>query len=151
MTSGRIAKPTALKLIEGNRGKRKINKREPVATGLPAIPENMTTIGQVIWKRVVGSMPEAVYTTADSFLLGAYCEAVSMWMEATDYFAKGGDRIVKGSSGQDVVSPWVKIQADSARQILQIGARLGLDPAARQALNTPKESAPDEFDGLIAH
>lgn len=139
MPSGRIAKPTKLKELAGNPGKRVLKKNEPQASGLPVMPEGMTTIGQVVWKRMVGAMPKGIYTAADSYALASYCEAAAMWHEATSYFACGGSLIVKGSTGQEVISPWVKIQADSARQMAAIGARLGLDPASRQQLNAPPE------------
>lgn len=135
MTSGRIAKPTALKLIAGNPGKRALNKREPKPIGRPSPPENMTTLGEIVWKRLIASMPQSVWSAADSLLLATYCEAAAQWSEATSYFRDGGERVVSGSTGQPIMSPWIKIQSDSARQMLQIGARLGLDPAARQSLN----------------
>jgi P27 family predicted phage terminase small subunit len=150
MPRGRPAKPTIQKILEGNPGKRPLNMSEPKPRGALNMPEHMTTIGEIVWKRTIGAMPEGFFTSADTYALASYCEAVSTWHEATRYFAEGGSMIVRGSTGQDVPSPWIKIQADAARQINSFGVRLGLDPVARTSLNyNPSDEEEDEFGTLI--
>lgn len=146
MPAGRPSKPTAIKKLEGNPGKRAINHAEPIATGQPAPPKTMSKAAATIWKRVVGSMPRGVWTGADENLLAAYCEAAALHHEAADKL-KTEPKVSIGSTGQAVVSPWVKIMADQARLMASLGARLGLDPMARQAINAPEDDKPvSRFD-----
>ncbi|MDO1559813.1 phage terminase small subunit P27 family [Brevundimonas sp. 2R-24] len=149
MPGGRPPTPTRLKELAGNPGKRPINRREPKPTGGAVAPKTLSRDALAAWKRLIGSMPEGVYTVADEGLLAAYCEAVALHRRATAEVAAQG-AVTTGSTGQLTVSPWVKIKSDQARLITAIGARLGLDPAARSSLQlqAPDET-PDEFGGLI--
>lgn len=65
------AKPLALKLLEGNRGKRKLNKREPTATrDEPKMPRFLLPAAQEEWKRIVPILLELrVLTIADGSAL----------------------------------------------------------------------------------
>jgi len=142
MPAGRPAKPTKIKKLEGNPGKRAINKAEPIVAGQPYPPRTMSKAAATIWKRVIGAMPAGVWTTGDENLLAAYCEAAALHHEAADKL-KTEPKVSVGSTGQAVVSPWVKIMADQARLMASLGARLGLDPLARQAINiTPDDDRP---------
>lgn len=146
MPAGRPPKPTHLKLIEGNRGKRPIKAGEPKPTGAPVAPKSLTKNAVAVWKRVLATMPLNVYTGADEHLLSAYCEAVARHREASEALKVYG-LVSTGSTGQEVVSPWLKIQNDQARLIVTLGARLGLDPVARQALATGDDTpAKGKFD-----
>ena len=138
MPAGRPSKPSAIKKLEGDPGKRAINKAEPVASGLPSPSKLMSKGAAAIWKRLTGSMPAGVWTGADENLIAAYCEAAALHHEAADRL-KTEPKVVVGSTGQAVVSPWVKIMADQARLMASLGARLGLDPLARQAINATTE------------
>lgn len=148
MTRGRPAKPTRLKELAGNPGKRAINRKEPKPTGAAEPPKTLTKDAAAIWKRVVAAMPVATYTRADESLIAAYCEAVALHRRATaEIDAKG--MTVAGSTGQLTISPFVKIQADQARLIVSLGGRLGLDPASRQSLHVEDtDPADDGFFGL---
>lgn len=148
MPAGRPRTPSKLKALAGNPGKRAIPKDEPLPTGAPVAPKVMTKRAAAIWKRLVGSMPIGVYAVADERLIAAYCEAAARHEEATTALMEV-ELVTTGSTGQLVASPWLKIQNDQARLLTTIGARLGLDPAARQSLSTPKENQANEFDGLI--
>jgi P27 family predicted phage terminase small subunit len=145
----RLHKPTALKELSGNPGKRPLNKAEPRPLGEPTRPTALTPNAKKIWAKLVVSMPEGVFTSADNYLLAAYCEAVATHQLATVHLSTG-EYETEGSTGQKKLSPWFALQSDSARLIVTIGAKLGLDPTSRQNINTgPKEQAENEFSGLI--
>ena len=57
---GRKPKPTALKLIDGNPGKRPINAHEPTATGggKPTCPSHLSPTAKSEWKRISGTLHE---------------------------------------------------------------------------------------------
>ena len=53
MGAGRKPKPTAMKELEGNPGKRKLNKKEPVpGKGMPDCPKWLLPDAQEEWKRL---------------------------------------------------------------------------------------------------
>lgn len=144
-----IRKPTRLKEIEGNPGKRPLNKGEPKPIGLPSPPTVMTARAKTIWQRLVQSMPPGVFTATDSFQLAAYCEAVSNHQLATSKIAKGDVETI-GSTGQKKLSHWFALQSDSARVMVTLGAKLGLDPVSRQHINQDTgNQVSDEFGDLI--
>jgi hypothetical protein len=49
--AGRRPKPTHLKVVTGNPGKRKLNDKEPTpAREIPSPPEHLTDWGKVAWE-----------------------------------------------------------------------------------------------------
>lgn len=148
----RTATPTSIKERAGNPGKRALNKAEPQPVGSPVRPTIMTTAARKVWTRLIAAMPREVYTTCDSGLLAAYCEAVAAHATATKLIAaKDFEPIGTGSTGQQVIHPAYKLQADQARLIATLGQRLGLDPIARQSINTSpgQTDEGDPFASLI--
>lgn len=144
-----IRKPTAVKKLAGNPGKRALNKSEPKPSGLPTPPSAMSNRAKTVWKRLVVAMPPGVFAATDSYVLAAYCEAASNHQLATAKIA-GGEIETLGSTGQTKLSPWFAVRSDNARLMATLGAKLGLDPVARQGLHTGKEDqGSDEFGDLI--
>ncbi len=143
----RPKKPTHLKLIEGNPGKRALNEREPKPKGGARAPTLMTPAAKKVWPKLVAAMPPGVFSAADSFILASYCEAVSQHQLATKMIAETPPT-VEGSTGQTKISPWFAMQREAATQIAALGAKLGLDPISRQNISTSTGQADDE-SGLI--
>ena len=65
--AGRKPKPTAMKNLEGNPGKRKLNKDEPVpAKGMPGCPEWLMPEAKEEWYRLAELMNQmGVLTEVD--------------------------------------------------------------------------------------
>jgi P27 family predicted phage terminase small subunit len=144
-----IRKPTKIKELSGNPGKRTLNKAEPKPSGLPSPPTVMSNRAKTVWKRLVLAMPPGVFTSTDSYLLAAYCEIVSTHQLATARIA-GGEVEITGSTGQMKLSPWFAVQSDAASKMASLGAKLGLDPVSRQQINAENGSqGDDEFGDLI--
>jgi P27 family predicted phage terminase small subunit len=144
-----IAKPGKLKELSGNPGKRPVNKTEPKPSTGPAAPTVMSPRAKTVWAKLIKAMPPGVFTSCDSHLLAAYCEAAAMHQIATANLIKGPHE-AKGSTGQTKLSPWFAAQADAARLIVQLGAKLGLDPVSRQHINAEGgDKIDDEFGDLI--
>ena len=83
---GRKPKPTHLKLIEGNPGKRRVNPVEPVPLPeLHAPPPFLPQEGQDEWKRVATELYNlGLLTVVDRTALAAYCHSYAIWKQATD-------------------------------------------------------------------
>jgi len=70
-------KPTAIKILEGNPGKRPLNKQEPKPdTGIPERPKGMGHIARREWSRMsVQLHKNGLLTVIDGQALKAYCLA----------------------------------------------------------------------------
>lgn len=147
---GRKPKPAELRRLEGNPGHRPINDDTPQTIGKPECPAYLKDYAFKVWGKIVGSMPEKVYSPADEELLAAYCVAAAMHREAVQRIGEMGAVIV-GESGAPYQNPWTGILNTQATKMATIGSRLGLDPAARATLRVPKDEKPkSKFEGLVA-
>lgn len=134
---GRRAKPTELKLIQGNPGKRAINLSEPkgeVLQHIPECPEWIPGEGQEAWKKLAPWLAKnKILTGTDLHNLEAFCAAYGRWREAEEIYAKDGP-VVIGATGGPVKNPAATVINESLKQITSFGAALGLDPASRVRL-----------------
>ena len=82
--AGRKPKPTALKALEGNPGKRKLNKKEPMpGKGMPDCPKWLLPDAQEEWKRLCEKLNQmGVLTEVDRSAFAAYCQSYARWKEA---------------------------------------------------------------------
>ena len=67
----------------------------------------------------------------------AYCSAAAMHREALLAIETDG-AVAISSQGAPYQNPWVSILNRQAELLAKLGSRLGLDPAARQALVMPE-------------
>ncbi|MDH5327993.1 MAG: phage terminase small subunit P27 family [Gammaproteobacteria bacterium] len=145
---GRKPKPTQLKLIEGNPGKRPLNTSEPVPKGEPVCPAFLGPRAKEVFQRVVDSMPAGVYTGADEFLISSYAIAVESLEEALrDIYARGQRFVDKNM--QERRNPSCMIRDKQIGLINQIGSSLGLSPTSRLAIQIPRKPVEDDSDGLL--
>ncbi len=81
--AGRKPKPTALKKLEGNPGKRKLNTKEPVPEkGMPDCPKWLLPEAREEWKRLCQKLSEmGVLTEIDMAAFAAYCQSYARWKE----------------------------------------------------------------------
>ena len=77
--AGRRPKPTALRLVEGNPGKRSIPKNEPKPKrAIPACPAHLSDVGKVAWGRLTVLLDRmGVLTEADTSALERLCDCYS--------------------------------------------------------------------------
>lgn len=89
-------------------------------------------------------MTPGVYQSTDTIMLTVLCEAVARFERASKAIAANGE-ITAGSQGQEVVSPWVRVQDTSMAAIIKLCGRLGLDPVARMSLTAPEDNEDDDW------
>lgn len=146
---GRRPKPTRLKLLTGNPGKRALNAHEPRPE--PAVPECPVELGPVArreWDRLAVELSALrILTNLDRAALAAYCGAYAMWAEATEAIQKFGT-MVKSPSGFPQQSPYVSIANRQAEIMIRIAAEFGFTPASRSRISTPSEKERTLFDIL---
>jgi P27 family predicted phage terminase small subunit len=140
MVKGRKPKPTHLKLIEGNPGKRELNRAEPEPRETePEKPDFTTGAASACWDRIVVELRAmGILHAADRDALEIYCEAYGTWKTAQAGVAKG----VLVNRGTDdaphpVTNPSWRVARDAGAVVLRIGESFGLTPSARTRIELP--------------
>jgi P27 family predicted phage terminase small subunit len=141
---GRRPKPTRLKVLMGNPGKRPMNANEPrPEVAIPECPAELGSVARREWDRMAHQLASLrILTQLDRAALAAYCGAYAMWAEATEAIQKYGT-MVKSPSGYPVQSPYVAIANRQAEIMMRIASEFGFTPASRSRIAAPQ---PPEFD-----
>jgi P27 family predicted phage terminase small subunit len=146
---GRRPKPTRLKVLTGNPGRRPLNVNEPRPEALiPDCPVELGPVARREWDRLVAELaPLRMLTNLDRAAQASYCGAYGMWAEATEAIQKFGT-MVKAPSGFPVQSPYVSIANRQAEIMMRIASEFGFTPASRSRISTPSEDERDLFNVL---
>lgn len=145
--AGRRPKPTALKLVTGNAGKRKINASEPKPRReIPSCPAHLSDSGKVAWGRLSVLLDRmGVLTEADSFALERLADCYTDILECRILIERDGrtyptttmqgDTLIKGN-------PAVNQLRAADAQFKSYLVEFGLTPAARSKVH----ATPDDDD-----
>lgn len=133
---GPTPRPTALKLLHGERESR-INRNEPIARDvLPEPPDDMADDVRKVWDYTIGELEVMkIATAADRDALRAYCEAVITHRKASAILAKS-PVLIKGLHGGMVRNPAVAVQRDAANSVRVFAQEFGLTPSGRTRIQT---------------
>lgn len=133
--AGRKPKPTAVKKLEGNPGKRKLNKNEPVpAKGMPECPEWLLPEAKKEWERLADLMNQmGVLTEVDMAVFAAYCQSQARWKEAQEHITSEGSTF-ETDKGYQQQTPWVGIANTNQKLMLQAASEFGLTPSSRSRI-----------------
>jgi P27 family predicted phage terminase small subunit len=144
---GRRPKPTRLKLLTGNPGKRPLNADEPKPeAATPECPVELGPVARREWDRMAAELaPLRILTQLDRAALAAYCGAYAMWAEATESIQKYGT-MVKSPTGYPVQSPYVSIANRQAEIMMRIASEFGFTPASRTRISAPPAHERDLLD-----
>lgn len=158
--SGRRPKPTALKILEGNRGRRPLNENEPQPRPTaPNCPDWLHPDAKTKWTETIAEL-EAMGTLAssDQGVIAGYCQSFARWQQYEQAIDVNGPVMTVSfvtGSGEEVKSlkpsPFVKMAKDSLASMRAFATLLGLDPSSRSRLKvTPNEGEGDESGVLDA-
>lgn len=142
---GRKPKPTKLKVIEGNRGKRPLNKNEPKpARGSLRPPSYLRgKVARAEWRFMVAEMDRVgIFTKLDRDVLACYCVAVERWIQAEDALR---EQVFteQTTSGNRIQNPLVGVANRAMDLVRKFASELGMSPTSRTRLSTLKG---DELD-----
>lgn len=154
MGAGRPAKPTALKLLQGNPGKRAINRNEPQAKrGKPAMPKGLDARGRKAWEEMAQLLDDmGVLTVADGMALETLVDAYSEWKKARAVVKKEGQSYKSvGENGGFMLRarPEVAIASDAWRRIKSLLGEFGLTPSSRTKLQAQHGDDEDPFESWL--
>lgn len=141
---GRKKKPTALKLLAGNPGKRKLTKEFTLASFSLDVPEELLTnknkIAKEEWERNAPLLVSArILKKIDRTAMLVYCLAFQDFIQASRGLEKG--YFIKNERGELQISPYVKLQKNFFEQITKMCSELGLTPTSRCKLETHDETS----------
>ena len=149
---GRPPKPTAVKELEGNPGKRPLNKNEPKPKQTaPKCPSWLEPDAKKEWRRLSKELESmGLLTDVDMAAFAGYCQAYARWKEAEEFITQHGT-IVKTPSGYWQQVPQVSIAQTYLKIMNKFCEQFGLTPSARSRISTDsgEDKQNDEMELLL--
>ena len=134
---GRKPKPTALKVLEGNPGQRRLNVYEPKPTSeiqVPDCPDWLIPEAALEWNRLAGPLIQmGVLTGADMAAFAGYCQNYARWKEAEEHLTEEGPAF-EDSKGKVQHSPYLRVSEAARRDMLRFASEFGLTPSSRSRI-----------------
>ena len=144
---GRKQTPTALKKLQGNPGRRPLNKDEPKPeTLLPEAPAHLSEEALKEWHRAGGFLLNlGLISDLDLAAFAAYCTAYGRWVEAEQSLKDFGV-MLKSPNGFPIQSPYLAVANRAMEQMRSLLADFGMSPASRTRVSAvAAEPEDDEF------
>ena len=150
---GPAPKPTDLKRLAGNPGKRALNTAEPHFTAkAPACPRHLSSEARREWRRVTKELlANNLLQVVDRAALAAYCQSWARWVAAEEEMAKADFQMMETTyKGYQYVSPWLGVAHQALNQMKAFLTEFGLTPASRTRIQVPERGPADDFDEFLA-
>jgi P27 family predicted phage terminase small subunit len=149
---GRLAKPTAIRRLEGNRGHRPFNDREPVVfMGEPPMPTHLGALERREWRRFVPLLLDmGVLAESDGTALTALCSSSATIIRAQMELQKLPSLLMKtGPNGYTQQHPLLGVIHSERKVLIVLLREFGLTPSSRSRVETinPEYDA-DGMDAL---
>lgn len=148
-TRGRKPKPTHLKLVEGNPGKRPLNAKEAKVTPKRVMPPpHLSDEAKVEWGRVCDELFACgLLSGLDRAALAAYCQSYSLWVQAENALTEmgkddpaTGGLLIQTTNGNAIQNPLIGIVNKAKADMVRYAAEFGMTPSARSRISaTPKD------------
>lgn len=150
--SGPPPKPTALKAVEGNRGKRPSNKQEPDPEYVEDLspPAWLPADAKAVWTNVAPKLRAAkLLTVIDIEMLAMGCVSIAQYRGAVkeagarlvidQKAAAEADQVDKSESDDDApkgacLNPWLIVQSMAFKQAMKVFTEFGMSPSSRTRL-----------------
>jgi len=156
----RRPKPTSLRQLQGNPGKRPFNSLEPeLETGAPTMPKWLKGAARKEWRSIVDELTRTgVLARAEHATLAGYCLAWDQVQQAQKEVERTGLTILIEARDKDGVFHTVSIKKNPAlivldaalKQLRAFSSELGLSPASRSKVAAlPKQSEMTRADSYF--
>lgn len=169
---GRKSKPTELKVLEGNPGKRKLNNNQPkpgaadpdvpkgfkIKRWAPAFPEDKDTNfkapipakeAALMFEKLKTQLQTlGLLTEVDAEMLSVYCQAYGYWREASAYVNRYG-MVMKGPNGF-YQSPYLSVVNKQATIMGKIASEFGFTPSSRTGVETSPTRDEDPMSKILS-
>lgn len=138
-------KPSALKVLQGNPGRRPLNKDEPqFESGIPAKPEWFDTYASEEWDRITGNLNgQRVFTKNDLGILVALCLAYEQLRETHAILKQLGRSYTVEDMGGNThykARPECVRFETAQKEYRTLLAEIGFSPSSRSKVKTLPEA-----------
>ncbi len=153
--SGRKPKPSALRLVEGNRGNRPINKKEPKPKKAKLKPPTwLSKEAKAEWNRMAPALYKlGLFTEIDGSMFEAYCHHFGEWKRyaklARD--AKGTLGITSSQGPSSQTPSYANMEQRHLKEWTTLAGRFGLSPADRANIvaEPPSDGKSDPMEAVL--
>lgn len=147
--AGRKPKPTKLKLLAGNPGKRPLNDREPEPErGIPKCPKHITGRSREAWKHLAPLLDRmGVLTQADGTALELVCDAYADYRDAKEVLRVAGPTYTTTTQQGDTMyrpRPEVAMRDGAWKRVLDVLRDFGCTPSSRSKVSVEQDREDDE-------
>jgi P27 family predicted phage terminase small subunit len=146
---GRKPKPTALKILYGNPGKRRLNENEPKPPlEIPDPPDHLDDVAKKEWARITALLSQlGLISQLDMAGIASYCVSFSRWADAERRVMKHGIIVISPDKKFPMKSPYLCVAESAMEAMRKMLGEFGLTPSSRARLQVPRTpDALDEFE-----
>lgn len=144
----RRPKPTALKLLNGNPGHRKLRPDINITQDLGECPHWFDKEQGATWDHIKDACPVGMLKETDRATMTAFCEHAVAHARACQAL-KGQPLVVKQASGRIAANPLLSIKQAESYAVRLYATELGFTPAARTRVHVDASADANEFDSLL--
>lgn len=147
---GPAPKPTQLKKLAGNPGKRKLNEQEPQPERVvPAKPRGLAKGAQRFWDAHARKLEGlGIFTEVDGPAFAMMAIHYDIAWQAAHEIGKEGITAVD-ENGAARKHPSLQVLRDNSTLFLRYAAHFGLTPSARSNLKIPEPPAVDDYEVFL--
>ena len=148
---GPSPKPTHLKLLEGNPGKRPLNMHEPKPKPTtPSMPTWLNPLAKKEWRRISKELAGlGLLTCVDGAALAGYCTAYAAVQNAEKEIQDYGSTTYTTDTGFIRDIPAIARQQKYLALMRNYLSEFGLSPSSRSGIDIkPKENDEDSMDAI---
>lgn len=156
--AGRKPRPTAIKILEGEPNKDRINLNEPKPRlGRPGCPTHLSDAAKYEWYRIVPELEAlGLLTQIDRAALAGYCQAYGRWVMAerklSELSSMSADKMAylyKTTKGDLVINPLLSVANKAMEQMHKFLVEFGMTPSSRSRISIAASDSEDELDKLL--
>lgn len=143
-------KPTALKKLQGNPGKRALNKHEPHPDRvIPAKPRGLPKRAQRFWKDHADKLDRlGLLTEVDGPAFMMMALQYDLAWQAMEILREEGLEVVD-ANGLTRKHPMIQVMRQASALFLRFAVQFGLTPAARAKLEIPGPPEEDDYEAFL--
>jgi len=150
--AGRPPKPTQLKVLQGNPGKRALNKSEPKpAAKKPSAPKHLEGEAKREWNRIAKKLFElGLLTEVDRAALAMYCTTWARYVRAEEELARvDAEWVASTDKGYEHQSAWLQVSNQAMKLMRALLAEFGMSPSSRSRVTITKEEESNPFEDFL--
>ena len=147
---GRTPKPNAVKVLEGNPGKRALPEQPNVLPGAPEPPESVQAdpVALAEWNRILPQLLDVgLCAKIDGAALAGYCSLVSLAHNANESIRRDGVLVVTSTGVKK--NPACGLLFDALKGIKAFAVEFGLTPASRTRVSRTDPADPTEVEQYL--